>query len=497
VGTGAILSGILRSPFAGGLVAFALAPRSAWAGHSYTELYNPFYVVGVGLVVIVSFVVVAVFLGRATRAGAARYERLGRVPAMPAAPARVTRRIVRGLAVASFALLVVAGLGGSPIETWNPAPTGIWLAAWVVIPAVQVLAGNVWSVINPWKAVFGWLPPAAPRWRYPREAGVWPAVALFLLVLWLRGVWPDALDPRMLAVLVVVYSAVTWTGMALFGAHVWLARGECFTVFYTLLAGMGLVETRVMDAAVCARCGLGCRNPAGECIDCEECSARSPRRQLNLRPWAVGLLARPPAGLDMTAFVLLMLGGGLFGGILDTRWWERVRVGLGSTAERSWAPDSLALAAFMALTLAVYGLASGLASASAAAGWSTADVARGFAFSMVPLAVGFHLTHGLDHSLENVQLLGRLVSDPFGFGWNLFGTRTRPFDKPDPWVVWCGQLGVIVGAHVAGIWLAHAEALTLFGSRAAAFRGQAPMVAVMVLFTVSGLWILSRIPMVM
>ena len=45
-----------------------------------------------------------------------------------------------------------------------------------------------------------------------------------------------------------------------------------------------------------------------------------------------------------------------------------------------------------------------------------------------------------------------------------------------------------MGAHVAGIWLAHAEALTLFGSRAAAFRGQAPMVAVMVLFTVSGLW---------
>ena len=123
VGTGATLSGILRSPFAGGLVAFALAPRSAWAGHSYTELYNPFYVVGVGLVVIVSFVVVAVFLGRATRAG--RRATTGSAAAGDTGSAGAGRHADRArLAVASFALLVVAGFGGSRIETWNPAPTG-------------------------------------------------------------------------------------------------------------------------------------------------------------------------------------------------------------------------------------------------------------------------------------------------------------------------------------------------------------------------------------
>jgi type III secretory pathway component EscS len=198
----------------------------------------------------------------------------------------------------------------------------------------------------------------------------------------------------------------------------------------------------------------------------------------------------------MLVFVLLMLGGGMFGGILDTRWWERVRVGLGLTAERSWALDSVALAAFMALTLGVYGFASALASASAAR-WTTADVARAFVFSLVPLAAGFHLVHGFDHALEGVQLLVRLVSDPFGLGWDLFGTRTRRFDKPNPWVVWYVQLIVIVGAHVAGIWVAHVQAVTSFGARALALRSQVAMVAVMVLFTVSGLWILSRIPMVM
>lgn len=473
------------------------AASPAWAGHSYTELYNPFYEVGVGLVVVVSFLLIATFLRRAARAGWPRYDVLLHVPAVQSTAARLGIRLLRGLGVGAFALFVVAGLIGSRIETWNIAPTGLWLVAWIVLPTLQILVGDVWSVVNPWKAVFAWFGPAGRRSRYPERVGVWPAVALFLGLVWLSGLWADVGNPRMLALLLVAYAALTWTGMALFGAHVWLHRGDCFTVFYTLLAAMGPLERRVPAGGACERCGLGCGNAAGECIDCEECYARAPRRQLNLRPWAVGLLARPTAGLDVTAFVLLMLGGGMFGGILDTRWWERVRVGLGLTAERAWGLDSLALAAFMALTLAAYGLASGLAGLSATTGWSAADVGRAFAFSLVPLAAGFHLTHGFDHSMESIQLLVRLVSDPFGFGWDLFGTRTRRFARPDPRIVWHAQLGVIVGAHVAGIWIAHAQALTSFGSGAVALRSQVPMVAVMVLFTISGLWILSRIPMVM
>ena len=74
------------------------------------------------------------------------------------------------------------------------------------------------------------------------------------------------------------------------------------------------------------------------------------------------------------------LGGGMFGGILDTRWWERVRVGLGLTAERGWALDSLALATFMAVTFGVYGLAAALARVSSASSLSIAGLAQAFAF---------------------------------------------------------------------------------------------------------------------
>jgi hypothetical protein len=125
------------------------------------------------------------------------------------------------------------------------------------------------------------------------------------------------------------------------------------------------------------------------------------------------------------------------------------------------------------------------------------DVALAFASSLIPLAAGFHLTHGLDHTLENLQRLVRLSSDPLGFGWDLFGTRTMPLLKPDPWFVWYVQLAVIIAVHVAGIWVAHVQALALYCDRGAAVRSQFAMVGVMVLFTISGLWILSKIPMMM
>lgn len=498
----------VRLAAAGGAAAALACPASAAAGHSFTELYNPFYALGVALVVGVSFLLIALFVGRTVRGGGPRRDLLT-LPWLARAPwPAVVAAVARVAAALGLLFVVVAGLFGSRLETWNIAPTAVWLLAWVLIPAVQVLAGDVWSVINPWRALFDWMAPAArPRRRYPERLGVWPAALLFFGLVWFKAVAPEARDPRTLALLIVGYSALTLGGMRVFGRDVWLARGECFSVFYGLLAAMSPLERRATDVAVCAECAAGCRTAAGPaCIDCAACYARARARQLTVRPWALGLLARGTAPLDVAGFVLLMLGGGMFGGLLDTRWWERLRAGLGLAAERSGGVDSLALGAFMVLTMAVYALAAELARRAAGPvpdgrpggrRCSLREMAQAFAYSLVPLAAGFHLTHGLDHSLESLQMMVRLVSDPFGFGWNLFGTRARPFDKWSPWVVWYTQLALIVAAHVAGLWVAHARALTVFGSRARAFRSQMPLVGVMVLFTISGLWILSKIPMVM
>jgi hypothetical protein len=131
------------APAAALLVLGAAAP--AGAGHSYTELYNPLYVVGVALVVVASFVVVALVVKRAVAAGWPTYDLLRlRVALALARPALGTA--LRVVSVLGLLLLDATGLFGSRIATWNIAPTLVWVVAWIMIPALQLLIGNVWGV---------------------------------------------------------------------------------------------------------------------------------------------------------------------------------------------------------------------------------------------------------------------------------------------------------------------------------------------------------------
>ena len=87
-----------------------------------------------------------------------------------------------------------------------------------------------------------------------------------------------------------------------------------------------------------------------------------------------------------------------------------------------------------------------------------------------------------------------LLSDPLGKGWNLFGTAGVVPDltviAPD--TTWYVQVGALVAGHVAGLAVAHDRAVTIFPDRRDALRSQYAMLALMVLYTVGGIWVLSR-----
>ena len=87
-----------------------------------------------------------------------------------------------------------------------------------------------------------------------------------------------------------------------------------------------------------------------------------------------------------------------------------------------------------------------------------------------------------------------LLSDPFGWGWNLFGTAMlwRAPILPDLGWVWHAQVGLILFGHIASVYLAHRVALCVFPARGQAVVSQLPMLALMVAFTVFGLWILAQ-----
>jgi len=120
-----------------------------------------------------------------------------------------------------------------------------------------------------------------------------------------------------------------------------------------------------------------------------------------------------------------------------------------------------------------------------------------YVVALVPIAFGYHFAHYLPSFLVDVQYAASALSDPFGRGWNLLGARdlepTVSFLSHHSTVhaMWNVQVAAIVAAHVAAVFIAHALALRRLGSARRAAVSQIPMTALMVGYTVFGLWLLS------
>ncbi len=58
--------------------------------------------------------------------------------------------------------------------------------------------------------------------------------------------------------------------------------------------------------------------------------------------------------------------------------------------------------------------------------------------------------------------------------------------------VWYLSVAAIVLGHVFAVVLAHVQALRLFATPGQALRSQVPLLVLMILFTLSSLWILAQ-----
>lgn len=195
---------------------------------------------GAGAAVALSFIVMARFLKHWVEAEEALRFDLLNVAGIGWLGAPATLSAMRAISVTVFALLLAAGFFGSPDPFRNIEPTFVWVVWWVGMAFASALGGNIWALVNPWKIHFVWFERATggfgPYRPYPAWLGRWPAALLFLAFAWMELISEQAEQPRVLAKLIVAYSAVTWTGMAVFGCETWLGNGEIFAAVYGLLA---------------------------------------------------------------------------------------------------------------------------------------------------------------------------------------------------------------------------------------------------------------------
>ncbi|MGH2920494.1 MAG: fenitrothion hydrolase [Gaiellaceae bacterium] len=374
------------------------------------------------------------------------------------------RVLLGGVSFALLVLVVGAALFGSTSPTLNLAPTFVYVAFWLGLPLLSVLLGNVWRVLDPWRAAADAIALTAGRtglvWQppltYPERLGRWPAPVLLTAFVALELAYTHPEDPRAVGIAALVYCWITWTGAAAFGRRAWFENGDAFTAYFGLFARMAPLAGR--------------------------------GRELFVRLPITGLARRDEAP-GTIALIAVVLGSVAFDGLSRTNWWE----------DRTHTSGT---AATIAINLAGLGACVGFAAltyltAVAVAGRFAGgrhNLRRDFVGSLVPIAFAYLVAHYFSLFVLQGQYLITTVSDPLGRGWDLLGTKDVVPDLTilSPETTWYVQVGALVVGHVLGLVLAHDRALAVFPSVRSALRAQYAMLALMVLYTVGGMWILSR-----
>ncbi len=386
---------------------------------------------------------------------------------------RVVDALCGAIGVATLGVLIVAGYVGADSASDNLVPTFIMITFWVGLVILSILFGDVFRAFNPWRAigratgaVVGRR--AGARRPYPEQLGRWPAAAVLLFFVWIElvGAWADS--PRTLTNAIVGYTVVTLAAQAVWGVETWTRRGEGFSVYFNLLSRISPFETR--------------------------------DRVLGVRPPLGGLPRLDPAR-GTVAFVMVMIGTVTFDGLTQGALWENVgpavqdaftAVGATEDAGQKLA-ETVGLIAAVLLVGGFYWL--GIEGArSVGGGFSGAELRMRFIHSLVPIGAVYAIAHYLSYLIYEGQGIKYLASDPFGQGWDIFGTADAAIDFSliSENGLWWMQFGVVVLGHVAALILAHDRALAAYGQVREAVRSQYWMLAIMVGFTMLALWLLYQ-----
>jgi hypothetical protein len=389
-----------------------------------------------------------------------------------------------GLALSTVLLgfVLVGGLGGRTVEAHeffeNPATVLVWVDFWVGLGLVSAFVGNVWDFVSPLSAAARALDRLLARHGvtpvpYPARLGQWPAVVLLLGWSWAELIWDPAKEPRNVAAAVLFYCAVTLVGSALFSAEAWLGNVELFTVFARVFARFAPteLEPRVPDDWLAA--------PPEE-------------RAVRLRPVGAGVRADAPLPAGGGAFVLATLATVVYDGWSQT---NRFAAFEGWFLDRwSWLGRHVDLLSTCLMVAIVAAFVVAFLLVCAALGDGVAEAARRYAPTLIPITAVYFAAHYFSYILIAGQSTLGVLVDPLGHGWNPGGLGEYPIRKgvAPAAGIWWTQIVLIVLGHVLGIVAAHRVALRPGARPGRLLARQAPMVVLMVGYTVAGLWVLAQ-----
>lgn len=437
------------------------------------------------------------------------------------------RTFVQSFVVALFVLVVAAGLFGRQQGGSNIATVLTWTYWWILLILFVMLFGKAWCYICPWDAIADWLERRAWRRhaarltaavRWPRALrNLYPATALFLGLTWLELGYGVTTSPELTAYLGLLMFFLSFATILVFERRSFCRYGCLVGRIAGLYSLFASLEVRARDIGLCrTKCRtfdcyagnadaepcptfqfLGGMTKNTYCIFCLECVRACPHENvaINVRPFGRDLIKPSGVRFDEAAMVIVMLAMSTFHGITMTPLWSRV-IG---RIESAWAVGYLSaftigMAAFLAALVVLYVAFIGASHAAA----RTPDVtlrqlAIRYSYSFLPIALFYHLAHNSQHFFVEGGTLIPVLSDPFGWGWDLFGTAAGVTTPLLPaWGVWALMVAFILIGHVWSLAVGHRIAEHVFPTRALALRSELPLLAGMIAYSILSLWIVAQ-----
>lgn len=360
-----------------------------------------------------------------------------------------------------FALTLAAAWFGVDSAARNLAPIAFYVAFWVGMQVVSVVLGDVWARVNPIATVarlFDRLghrdagESSATGWM----ASHWPAVVGLFAFLWLELAYHDWASTTAVGLFLGLYVGLMLVGAGWFSSA-WLRTADGFAVVFSLFSA--LAPFHRVDG------------------------------RLRLR-WPGSGLAGVETRPGTVMVIMVLLGGVTFDGVGGTRWWRDLAAG-----RDGWDMTLLNTVGFaftVAAVTAVFLVACRVAAHLAGEDdMDSADVADRWLPSFIPITFAYAVAHYFPLFVFDSQAFVRLLSDPFGRNWDLFGTAdnlTDPSVLTVNQMAWV-QVAAIIGGHVIGVVAARDRAVERYDVDTAT-RIQYPMLAVMVASAVGALFLL-------
>ena len=220
---------------------------------------------------------------------------------------------------------------------------------------------------------------------------------------------------------------------------------------------------------------------------CTECIRSCPHDNLNINFREPGrdLFKKDRYRTDEAILSLILISLTTFHGITMTPVWDellntlRIFSGMSHTSA-----FSILMSLIMTIPFVLYLFTSKVSMMLSRGRQDFTTLFQAFAYPLIPVAFFYHIAHNTMHFTLEASLLIPALSDPFGFGWDLFSTAAmQPGDLISQKIVWWFQLLFIIIGHIYGVITAASISKKLFGDSGKTSPALIPQIVLLILLS--------------